>query len=74
MFDYVWSDEFPEIPEDVLNKNQRDVVYLKYVCGMRFEEIATEVCRRRDAVIRSHSQALRRIEEFVTVCRLLKDE
>jgi predicted DNA-binding protein YlxM (UPF0122 family) len=73
MYQYDWSEEFKDIPEDVLTRNQRDVVYLRYVSGMRFSEIAEEVERSKQAVLRSHKQALIRIEDFMTALAFLQN-
>jgi len=72
MYEYDWSEEFKSVPSDVLTVNQRDVVYLRYVAGLRFSEIAEEVGLSKQAVVRIHRQALLKIQEFVENVAILK--
>jgi len=72
LLDYNWRDNFPNVPEDVLIENQRDVVYLRYCCNYSFVEIAAEVGRPKEAVIRSHKQAMRRVGEFLYMLYFLR--
>ena len=72
MFDYVWRDEFPEFPEDILTKNQRDVIYLRYYLCMGFSEMSRELGRSKQALQRSHKQAIDRIDKFMSDVKLLK--
>jgi predicted DNA-binding protein YlxM (UPF0122 family) len=60
-----WSEEFPTIPADLLTDKQREVVYWKHVSDMRFTEIAQLTGRHREAVVRSHRDAVRRIKRFM---------
>lgn len=64
--DDLFVEEFPTIPPSLLTTNQRDVIYLRYVMGMTFEQIAKETGRMREAVIRTHGQALRRVEKYIS--------
>jgi len=72
MYVYDWRAEFPDVPEDVLTENQRDVIYLRYVSSLKFVEIAEEVGRPKEAVVRTHKQALNRIERFLTSLRFMR--
>jgi DNA-directed RNA polymerase specialized sigma subunit len=61
----IWELEFPLVPPSALTRNQRHVIYLRYVMQMKFVEIAAETGRSREAVIRTHTQALHRLEKFL---------
>jgi DNA-directed RNA polymerase specialized sigma24 family protein len=55
--------EFECVDKGLLSDNQIDVIYMRYVLGMSFGKIALETGRLKRSVIRSHNQAMKKIEE-----------
>jgi len=65
-----WSDNFVNVPYDALSERQRDVVFMRWVCGMSFPEIAEEMGCQVGAAKQIHARAMFTLQYYL--CGLIE--